>query len=402
VGALARYRSVLTLPGAPAPVAASILGSLPIGMFTLAILLLGSRETGSFAQAGRIAAAFGLANAIGAVMQGRLMDRFGQTRVLRPAALVHLVAVASLVAVADRGASTAVMAVAAAVGGLTLPQVPAAMRSLWGDLTHTAAERQTAYALVSITFEVAVMTAPVLVAVIVELASPGAAVLVAATVCSAGGIAFSLTTGSRRWRGEPHDVSWLGPLSAAGMRALVVVLLAFGAAVGIVQVAVPAFAAAHGSAAMAGFLLAALSAGNLAGGLIYGGRSWPGTLARRLTVLLALLGGGFALLATAGSPLVLAALLTLAGLVLAPSTVVGSTLLDHVAPPGTTTESFAVLVMGIVAGSAAGNALGGALVDEFSYELATLTAGALAASGGLLAHVRRASLRAPSAGGARG
>ena len=101
MGALARYRSVLTLPGAPAPVAASILGSLPIGMFALAILLLGERETGSFAQAGRIAGAFGLANAIGAVMQGRLMDRLGQTRVLRPAATVHLVAVASLVGLAE-------------------------------------------------------------------------------------------------------------------------------------------------------------------------------------------------------------------------------------------------------------------------------------------------------------
>ena len=46
------------------------------------------------------------------------------------------------------------------------------MRSLWGELTNTPAERQTAYALVSITFEVAVMTAPVLVAVLTALASP--------------------------------------------------------------------------------------------------------------------------------------------------------------------------------------------------------------------------------------
>ena len=147
----------------------------------------------------------------------------------------------------------------------------------------------------------------------------------------------------------------------------------------------PAFADAHGSAATGGLLLAALSAGNLTGGLVYGSRSWPGAGARRLTVLLGLLGVGFALLATAGEPIVLALQLALAGLVLAPSTVVGSTLLDHVAPPGTTTEAFAVLVMGIVAGSAAGNALGGALVDEASYELATLTAGALAAAGGVLA-----------------
>jgi MFS family permease len=185
------------------------------------------------------------------------------------------------------------------------------------------------------------------------------------------------------------------------MRALLAVLLAFGVAVGIVTVAVPAFAEARGSAASGGFLLAALSAGNLVGGLVYGGRSWPGTLARRLMVLLWLLGAGFALLSVASSPIVLAALLTLAGLVLAPATVVGSTLLDHVAPPGTATESFAVLVMGIVAGSAAGNALGGALVDEASYEIATLTAGAVVAGGGLLAYVRRASFTVSGAGTAR-
>jgi MFS family permease len=390
---LARYRSVLTLPGARGPVAASILGSLPIGMFGLAILLLARDTTGSFALAGRVAGAFGLANAVGAVLQGRLMDRLGQTRVLRPASVAHLAAVGALVAVAEADAPVGWMALAAAAGGFTLPQVPAAMRSVWGELTTTPAQRQTAYALVSIMFEVAVMTAPVLVAVVTSLAGPGTAVLLAAALCGAGGFAFSLTAASRRWSGEPHDVSWLGPLSAVGMRALLTVLLAFGVAIGIVQVAVPAFADAHGSAATGGLLLAALSAGNLTGGLIYGSRSWPGAPALRLTVLLGLLGAGFALLAAADEPIVLAALLALAGLVLAPSTVVGSTLLDHVAPPGTATEAFTVLVMGIVAGSAAGNALGGALVDEASYEIATLTAGALAATGGALAWLRRSALR---------
>jgi hypothetical protein len=57
--------------------------------------------------------------------------------------------------------------------------------------------------------------------------------------------------------------------------------------------------------------------------------------------------------------------------------------------------------MGIVAGSAAGNALGGALVDGASYEAATLTAGALAASGGALAWLRRHALTGSPAAGAR-
>ena len=68
---LARYRVVLTLPGARGPVAASILGSLPIGMFGLAILFLARDASGSYAVAGRVAGAFGLANAFGAVTESR-------------------------------------------------------------------------------------------------------------------------------------------------------------------------------------------------------------------------------------------------------------------------------------------------------------------------------------------
>jgi MFS family permease len=217
---------------------------------------------------------------------------------------------------------------------------------------------------------------------------------VAATLCSAGGLSFAATGGSRRWRGEVHAAGWLGPLAAVGMRTLCAVLGAFGLAVGIVQVAVPAFADERGSAALGGVLLAALSAGSLIGGVAYGARPWPGSPAGRLAVLVFLLGSGFALLAVAEGPWLLAALLVLAGLVLAPATVVGSTLLDSVAPRGTVTEAFAVMVMAIVAGTASGNALGGALVEGASYDTAVLTAGAIAALGALTALAARRTLRA--------
>jgi predicted MFS family arabinose efflux permease len=157
-------------------------------------------------------------------------------------------------------------------------------------------------------------------------------------------------------------------------------------------VAVPAFAADRGSAATGGILLAALSAGSLLGGLVYGARSWPGALPRRLALLLAGLGAAFALLAVAGSEAALAALLVLGGLLLAPTTVVGSTLLDTVAPPGTVTEAFTVMVMAIVVGTAVGNAVGGSIVDSASYETAALWAGAAAVAGAALTLVRRRTL----------
>ena len=173
------------------------------------------------------------------------------------------------------------------------------------------------------------------------------------------------------------------------MRTVLLVLGAFGTAVGVVQVLLPAFADERGSAETGGLYLALLSAGSLAGGLVYGARSWPGSPVRRLPVLMLALGVGFALLAAASSPAVLAVLLVALRALLAPTTVVASTLLDTAAPPGTVTEAFAVMVMGIVAGTALGNALGGAIVEGWSYEAGALCAGAIAMLGGLAVARRR-------------
>ena len=60
-------------------------------------------------------------------------------------------------------------------------------------------------------------------------------------------------------------------------------------------------------------------------------------------------------------------------------------LLDTAAPPGTITEAFAVMVMGIVAGTALGNALGGAIVEGWSYEAGALVAMGAAVAGTAIA-----------------
>jgi MFS transporter len=388
-----RYRALLALREARRPLFASIAGSMPIGMFTLAILLLVRETSGSFATAGRVVGAFAVANALGAVAQGRLMDRLGQPRVLRAAAAGHVVALGALVVAGERGAPAGVLAVCAFAGGACLPQVPAAMRSLWTALVTEPEQRHTAYALVTIVFELSVVTAPVLVAGIVIVASPAAAVIVAAALGAGGAFGFSATAASRRWRGAPRTAGPLGPLAGAGMRTVSAVLLAFGTAIGVLQVAMPAFAAGRGSAAAGGLLLAALSAGSLCGGVAYGARDWPGAPAQRLVGLLLGIGAGCATLAAVRAPVAVVAALLGIGVMLAPTAVVCSGLLDVVAPPGTVTEAFGVTVMAIVAGTAVGNALGGALVDAATYRTACLAAAGVAAAGAVSAHVWRATLR---------
>jgi len=85
------------------------------------------------------------------------------------------------------------------------------------------------------------------------------------------------------------------------------------------------------------------------------------------------------------------------GLLLASTATACSALLDVVAPPGTVTEAFAVLVMAVVAGTAALNALGGALVDSASYRTAALAAAAVGAGGAAVAFGPRRTLSARAA-----
>jgi MFS family permease len=312
--------------------------------------------------------------------------------VLRAAAAGHLPALIALVVAAHAQAATSVLALCAVCGGALIPQVPAAMRSLWGMLVEDRERRETAYALVGIVFELGVVTGPALVAALVAAGSPTLAVIAPASIATGSALAFTATPASLRWRGMRHEAGPFGPLHARGMRTVFAVLAMFGAAMGVAQVAVPAFAEARGSTAAGGVLLAALSAGSLIGGLVYGARTWPGALPGRLVVVLVGVGAGFATLALAESPPVLAALLLLTGLLIAPTGVIGSTLLDTVAPVGTVTEAFAAMVIGIVAGTAAGNALGGTIVESASYETAVLAAGAIAAAGAALTLARRRTL----------
>jgi hypothetical protein len=176
------------------------------------------------------------------------------------------------------------------------------------------------------------------------------------------------------------------------VRTLSAVLVAFGTAIGVLQVALPAFAAGRGSAEAGGFYLAAISAGSLCGGVVYGARSWPGSPPRRLAVCLISIATGCLLVAAATAPPAVAAAALAVGLMLAPTTVICSALLDTIAPPGTVTEAFAVLVMGIVVGTAIGNAIGGAVVDAASYRTAGLVAAGIAVLGAAAAGARRRTL----------
>ena len=79
---LKTYRSLLSIPHARAFVLAGFVARLSISMQALGAVLMVSELTGFYGLAGAVAAAALLGEAVAAPRLGRLVDRYGQRRVL--------------------------------------------------------------------------------------------------------------------------------------------------------------------------------------------------------------------------------------------------------------------------------------------------------------------------------
>lgn len=384
---LDRYKRLLGLRPARVPLAMTLLDALAIGMVSLSVLLMVQQSTGRFAMAGWVAGAFALGNGVSAGVQGRLIDRYGPSRVLAPVSVGCAVLLISLVALTRSSAPSGLLVATAALGGLSFPQVVAAMRGLWTQLVE-ARQRESAYALLSLAFEVGVITGPLLVSVALLIASAAAAVIVSATVAAMAGLVFAATGASRQFHpSRGGSTSW-GALASSGVRTLALVSAAFGFGVAAARVGAPALAVQSDAAGLSGVLLATLSFGSLVGGLLYGGRSWGLPRAHRLVILQGALALMLLLSTLASGLAALSAALLITGMLLAPFVITVSSLVDDVIPHRMVTEAFAVTIMANIAGDAVGTAAAGTIADHTGPAGAFLAGGVVMGVGCLFGLLR--------------
>lgn len=394
MGMIQTYVALLRAPHALPPVTAAFLGRLPIGMMPLALVLFGYEASGSYATAGQITAAYTLCSAVFAPVQGRLVDRVGQTWPLVASGVVHSVTLLGLLLAAAVGASGAVLTAVAGLSGLSYPPVSACMRALWSDLLDGEDQRQTAYAFESVVIEVSFFVGPLLVGVLAALGSSSGAVLVAAALAGGGALGMAASGLSRRWRGERvegMERNIFGPLVTRGMRTVLIVSIPVGASFGMIDVAIPAFAEAEGAPEAAGLLIAAIATGSIPGGLWYGARRFSLPLSRQWAPLLALTAVGLATLQLPATIPQMAVLLTLMGFSIAPGITCALLLVDRVAPAGTLTEAFTWWNTALVGGLACGNFVAGIVTERAGVDAALLTSCGAASVAALLALVLRGS-----------
>lgn len=378
------YRRILTVPGGLLFSASGMVARLPISMVGLGIVLLVEAETDSYGLAGAVSAVYVAAGAAFAIVQGRLLDRLGQARVLVPMVAMFAAMVGALVVSVRAEWPPASSYVLAAVGGASLPAAGSCVRARWSHaLRGRPADVQTAFALEAVVDESVFMLGPILVTVLATAIDPVAGLATAV----ASGLIGTLLLAAQRSTEPPvlPDHRATGDRTRLPWRTLVplvVVMFALGTLFGGAEVVTVAFAEEQGNQAYAGPLLALWAFGSLLAGLVTGGLHLRSSSADRLRLGSLGMCLTMAPLAFIDSVLLMGVALLFGGLAIAPTLIAATSLVEQSVPSSRLTEGMSLLHTGVVAGVAPGAALAGLVIDHSGASaayLVSLAAGTLAA-----------------------
>jgi hypothetical protein len=398
----AAYRTLLRTPGAAAFFLTAAAGRVGIAMTSLGIVWLVHARTGSYATAGLVTGGFAVAEAVAGPQLARLIDRFGQTRVLPPALLAHAAAVATLLALVSAGTPDWLMMAGGVLAGATIPQLGALSAARWAALLRDgrAAALPSAFTLEALANELAYLAGPALVSALGATGHPALGTTLAGALVVTGGLCFAA---QRRTAPRPvpgadvHDGA-ARSLLRPGFAVLVGVNLAIGGFFGAMQISVTAFAVEHGVPGAAVALFTVSSCASLLAGWLYGLRRWRTAPRVQLAVAaagLAAAAGCLPLLA-AGPPVELGSGIALTGLAIPPLLVLCSVLAELAVRRAVLTQAFVWLNSASTAGSAGAAAVAGWAMDAFGarsgFAVAAVAAGLMA----VLAMTGLRALRVPS------
>ncbi|WP_406347997.1 MFS transporter [Streptomyces sp. NBC_00144] len=404
------YAAVLRPPHARRTFGAALIGRLSYGTVSLSLVLAVKDASGSFALAGTAMALFGATSVCLSPVRAAFVDRYGPRRALVPMAGCYALLLLVLAAATRHpGTPPPLIAALAAAAGAGTPPLGPTMRTLWRRLVPERELLECAYSLDGVAEELLYVAGPLLVGALTACASPSAGVAVSALLVLAGTVALvtsPVAAGPHRESAgsPPGDLrpagSPPGPTGPAGVRSRwprqpVVVAAGVGLALGGLDLLVVADAARHGRPAAVAWVLAALSAGSVVGGLVNGAVSWHAPARLRLALLAAGLGLSLSGAGLAPNLPVLGAATALAGLFVAPALTTSYLIADESAAPDARTRAGAWVNTAVNAGSTGGTAAVGVLVGRVPLALcfALVAAPALLSGASALPVLGRVSRR---------
>ncbi|MFG1707954.1 MFS transporter [Nonomuraea sp. M3C6] len=358
------YRGLFNRPGVKGFVLAGFVGRMPMSMLGIGVVLLISALTESYATAGAVAATTNVAFAIAAPLSGRLVDRFGQGRIIAPFAVVNGLALVSLMLCAGFGLPDWTLYASGLIVGATSMSIGSLVRARWSVIHGGSGKLHTAFAFESVVDEVVFVTGPALVTVLATAVNPYAGLVVALVCMLFGCLALAA---QRRTQPPVQGVKSASgtPILIPGIALLSCVYLALGAVFGSVDLITVAFAEEHGVKGASGFLLAAFAGGSMVSGLWFGSRHWRISLRGRFVRALGVFVVGLLPIMFIGDARIMAGALFLAGFAISPTLITGFSLTERLVPPSLLTEGMAWISTSIGFGVAIGAWAGGRLTETF-------------------------------------
>ncbi|MEV6161822.1 MFS transporter [Streptomyces sp. NPDC052052] len=376
------YRAIFAAPGTKGFSAAGFIGRMPLSMMGIGVVTMVSQLTGRYGLAGALSATLAMSAAVIGPQISRLVDRYGQRRVLRPACLIALAAVTGLLLCAQQRLPDWTLFVFAAGVGC-VPSVGAMTRARWAEIYHGSPHRlHTAYAWESIVDEVCFIFGPIISIGLSTTWFPEAGPLLAAGFLLAG--VFWLTA-QRATEPVPHprEPHTRGTaLRSRGLQVLVVTFVATGAIFGAIDVVTVAFAEEQGHKSAASLVLAVYALGSCLAGAVFGLLRPKGSPSARWVVGVCAMAVSMIPLQLAGSLPFLAVALFVAGLAIAPTMVTTMALVEQHVPRNQLTEGMSWTGTGLAVGVALGSSAAGWVIDGFGADAGYAVpgvAGALAA-----------------------
>ena len=358
------YGLIFRAPGAKGFAAAAFVARFPVAMAPIGIVTMLSEMRGGYWLAGAVAATFTLANALAAPRISRLVDRYGQFRLLIPTTAVSVVGFALLMIAASRDWPTWSLS-AAALLAAAMPNISAMVRARWTALFRDRPELATAFAFESTADELIYISGASLSVGLGVALFPEAGVLASTIILALGTAAFVAQRGTEP---PPHRQGQARTRSAILLRPIQLITLAMvfvGAIFATAEIATVALTRELGRPGAATGIIAIYAVGSFVVGVIMGAMKLRLKLHRQLLFAIGALLLTTAPLLLAHSVLLLALTILLSGVAVSPTFITAFGLVERLVPPAALTEGITWVGTGIGMGMALGAFASGAVIDAF-------------------------------------
>jgi len=374
---LKAYGTLLRIPGGFKFSFAGFIGRMPIAMDSLAIIFIVVAATDSYALAGALTAVGSIVVGASEVFWSRQADQRGQSKILRIAVPVRIIAFLLFVFLVSKSAPIWTWFVSLIIAESTAINAGGLVRRRWLSTLKDNPDNKdghlvnTAYSWEAMVDEFVFIVGPVVATTCAIKIAPSAGIL-AGLIFLAIGLPSLAAMKSTEPPAEPADQQEPHPpiLKNRIVQSIVIPCAFLGGFFGAVGITVVGFAEERNHPESTGWLLAIWAVGSAIAALVNGAIKFKSEQATRFLIyLVGLTIGTLPLLFVQTIP-ALAVALFVNGLFIAPLIVNAYGTVENAVPAGQITEALTWVIAGMPLGGAISSALAGVVIDHSGAQMA--------------------------------